>query len=548
MTTGSFARRRALVAVAALLLAVLLAGYVVFTQLDPRGSSGASGTSTPTGSSTPSVAPSTDGTAQGFYSQKVTWVQCTAAEVTLDVITPPKDLSPYQCATLSAPLDWDNPGGGTISLRIAVYHGAAGNSRGLLFYNLGGPGGAAVKSLSYQVTQSLGKKLVSNYDIVALDPRGTGESTPIVCMTDKQRDAYNAEDSDSSDAGETPQQIVARAERIMGDVGAGCTKHSGDIAAHADTVTAAKDFDMARAVLGQKTLNYLGYSYGTFLGATYAGLFPDKVGRFVLDGALDPSMSVNEVSDLQMKGFEASLEHWVEDCQAGSGCPFSGGTDAGVKALASFVDRLASSPLATSDSSRPLTQSLGLTAIIGCMYSTSSYSTLTQAMQQAIGSSDGSMLLRLADYFNDRNDDGTYASTSTDAMIAINSLDYPAVGTVDQWAADAATLKADLPILGQFSGYASAGLSAWPFKGSATRQAISANGAAPIVVVGTTHDPATPYVMAQNLAKQLSSGVLVTNEGWNHTAYSKSASSCITGAIEGYFVAGTVPQSGLTCQ
>lgn len=547
MTTRTPARRRALVVVVALLTVILLAGYMIFSQIGPGTSGGTTSDSTSTSSSSPSQAPTTDGTVQGFYSQQVTWAQCTADEVTLDVISPPSDLSPYKCATLAAPLDWDDLSGDTISLRVAVYDGAGGASHGLLFYNLGGPGGAAVKSLSYQVTQNLGKDLVSNYDIVALDPRGVGESTPIVCMSDAERDEYNADDADRSEADETPQAIVARAEKLMGDIGAGCTKYSGDIAAHADTVSAAKDFDMVRAVLGQKTLNYLGYSYGTFLGATYAGLFPEHVGRFVLDGALDPAMSINEVSDLQMKGFEASLEHWVEDCQAGSGCPFTGGTDAGVEALASFVDRLATSPLETSDADRPLTQSLGLTAIIGCLYSTSSYSTLTQAMQQAVSSNDGSMLLRLADYFNDRNDDGTYASTSTDALIAINSLDYPPEGTVEEWAQDAATLKSELPVLGQFAGYASAGLSAWPFTRTATREAISAEGAAPIVVVGTTHDPATPYVMAQNLAKELSSGVLVTNEGWDHTAYSKSASSCITGAVEGYLVDGTVPEDGLTC-
>lgn len=547
MTTPSPARRRALVVTVALLTVILLAGYMVFTQIGPGASNGATNGSDSTPSASPSQAPTTDGTVQGFYSQQVTWAQCSADEVTLDVISPPSDMSPYQCATLAAPLDWDNPSGETISLRVAVYHGASGNSHGLLFYNLGGPGGAAVKSLSYQVTQNLGKDLVSNYDIAALDPRGVGESTPIVCMSDTERDAYNADDSDASDADQTPQEIVAHSEKVMRDIGAGCTKHSGDIAAHADTVSAAKDFDMVRAVLGQKTLNYLGYSYGTFLGATYAGLFPEHVGRFVLDGALDPAMSINEVSDLQMKGFEASLQHWVEDCQAGSGCPFTGGTDAGVQALAAFVDRLATSPLTTSDANRPLTQSLGLTAMIGCLYSTSSYATLTQAMQQAVSSNDGSMLLRLADYFNDRNDDGTYASSSTDALIAINSLDYPPEGTIEEWAQDAATLKSELPVLGQFSGYASAGLSAWPFARTATRQAINAKGAAPIVVVGTTHDPATPYVMAQNLAKELASGVLVTHEGWNHTAYSKSASSCITGAVENYLVDGTVPQDGLTC-
>lgn len=494
----------------------------------------------------PQSTPTVDGTVQGFYAQKPDWSQCTADDVTTKGTSAPTDLSPYQCATIVAPLDWDDPSGATTTLRIAV-HKATGSSQGALFYNLGGPGGAAVNSLAYMVTDNFGTALVKDFDLVALDPRGVGASQQVVCMTDAERDAYNADDSGTDDATETPDQIVAHAQEVMKKIGQGCLDHSGDLAKYVDTVSAAKDFDMARAIMGQDTLNYLGYSYGTFLGATYAGLFPDKVGRFVLDGALDPAMNVNEISDLQMRGFDASLTHWVEDCQASAKCPLTGGTDQGVQQLAAFLERLGTTPLQTQDSKRPLTQSLALTAIVGMMYSTQTYSMLTQAMQQAIGSNDGSMLLFLADYLNDRNDDGTYASNGTDALIAINSLDYEPVGTVQEWAGDAATLQADLPILGPFAGYASAGLDAWPIDRRATRAAIQAKGAPPIVVVGTTHDPATPYVMAQNLAKELSSGVLVTWDGWNHTAYSRSGSKCVAQAVEGYLVDGTVPKDGLTC-
>ncbi|MDN6795458.1 MAG: alpha/beta hydrolase [Propionibacterium sp.] len=488
-----------------------------------------------------------DGTVQGFYSQQVSWKTCTEEQVTTDnTANPPKDLTPYQCATLVAPLDWDDPAGETVELSIAR-HLASGTSQGALFYNLGGPGGAAVNSLALMVTDSFGEDLVKDFDLVALDPRGVGASTPVVCMTDEERDRYNEDDSSASEGDQTPDQIIAQAEKIMGSIGQGCLDHSGDLARHIDTVSAAKDFDMARAALGQETMNYLGYSYGTFLGATYAGLFPDKVGRFVLDGALDPSLNVNQVSDLQMRGFEDSLAHWIEDCQAGSACPLSGGVEGGQQKVSAFLDRLAQSPLQTSDPQRPLTQSLARTAILGILYNTANYSTLTQAMQQAMGSNDGSMLLFLADYFNDRNQDGTYASNGTDALLAINSLDYEPAGTPEQWQADAEKLQQELPVLGAFAGYSSAGLSAWPIKSTTPRTAITAPGTPPIVVVGTTHDPATPYVMAQGLAEQLEGGVLVSWEGWNHTAYSKSGSRCVAKAVEGYLVDGTVPEDGLRC-
>lgn len=524
----------------------VLVGALALTMITAGCATSTVQTGTTQSGTTQSGSATVDGTVEGYYSQAVNWKTCTADQITTDsTTTPPKDLSPYQCATLVAPLDWDDPSGDTIELSIAR-HLASGTSQGSLFYNLGGPGGAAVNSLAMMVTSQFGDDLVKDFDIVAMDPRGVGASTPVICMTDAERDSYNDDDADTSDD-EGASAIIAQAEKIMGDIGQGCLDHSGDLARHIDTVSAAKDFDMARAALGQETLNYLGYSYGTFLGATYAGLFPDKVGRFVLDGALDPSLDVNQVSDLQMKGFEASIAHWIEDCQAGSACPVSGGLEAGQQKLSAFLDRLADAPLATSDSDRPLTQSLALTAILGIMYNTANYSTLTQAMQQAMGNNDGSMLLYLADYFNDRNQDGTYASNGTDALIAINSLDYTPVGTPTEWETDAEKLASELPVLGEFAGYSSAGLSAWPIKTTATRSAITAPGTPPIVVVGTTHDPATPFVMAQGLAQQLEGGVLVSWDGWNHTAYSKSGSKCVAKAVEGYLTDGTVPEDGLSC-
>ncbi len=494
----------------------------------------------------PSNAPQVDGTIAGFYGQQLDWQTCAADQITTAGQEAPQELDAYQCATLAAPLDWDDPAGDTITLSIGR-HLAGKDSKGALFYNLGGPGGAAVSSLSYMVTDNFGADLVDNYDLVALDPRGVGASTPIICMTDEERDRYNAAEAATDDTDLSPDQIVARADEVVKQFGQGCLDHSGTLTAHVDTVSAAKDFDMARAVLGENRLTYLGYSYGTFLGATYAGLFPDKVGRMVLDGALDPALDVNQVSDLQMRGLDAALAHWVEDCQATSGCPLAGSTEDGLARLARFIDGLADSPLPTQDPDRPLTQSLALTAIIGMMYSTSTYATLTQAMQQALGSNDGSILLYLADFLNDRNKDGTYASNGTDALMAVNALDYEPVGTVDEWAADAAQLQEDLAILGPFAGYASAGLDAWPVDRHAHRAPISASGAPPIVVVGTTHDPATPYVMAQSLADQLDDAVLVTWDGWDHTAYAKSGSRCVAQAVEGYLVDGDLPQDGLTC-
>ena len=483
---------------------------------------------------------------EDYYGQQIQWRPCTESEVTPDVLEPPADMAPYQCATVTAPLDWNDPAGEQIQLAVAVHRNGAEDAPAL-FYNLGGPGGNAVKSLSYQVGDSLGAALLDAYDIVAVDPRGVGASTPVKCMNDEELDDYNTGE-EHVDTDMTAAETIAEYQETTREIAEGCQKYTGDLFKHVDTVSAAKDFDMMRALLGQERLNYLGYSYGTFLGATYADLFPGNVGRMVLDGAIDPSLTVNEISDLQMKGFDESVRHWVEDCQAGSKCPLTGTVDDGVATLRAFLERLGQQPLPTADPERPLTQNLALTAVVGMMYSTDNYSLLTQAMSQALGDNDGSQMLVLADYLNDRNQDGSYSSNGTDALMAINNLDYEPAGTPEQWEADAARLRSELDVMGLFAGYSSAGLDQWPTT-HAVRAPIRAEGAAsPIVVVGTTHDPATPYVMAQSLASQLATGVLVTSEGWDHTAYSKSASECVVGAVEGYLVDGTAPQDGLSCK
>ena len=480
-----------------------------------------------------------------FYSQPLNWRQCEVSEITSNGVAAPRDIDKYQCASLTAPLDWENLDGNQITLALAIHR--ADQSEGkALFFNLGGPGGAAVSSITSQVNSSLGNGLVGAFDIVALDPRGVGASTPVRCLSDEDRDKQAAGTGGDKDPNATPAQLIEQAKKDSADLAKGCQDLSGNLYKHVDTVNAAKDFDMVRALLGQDKFNYLGYSYGTFLGATYAGLFPTNVGRMVLDGAVDPAVQGDDLAAMQMRGFEASLRHWVEDCQAGRNCPLTGDADAGMRKMKAFFDSLENSPLETSDANRPLTRNLAMSAVIGLLYSTETYSILTQAMTSALNSNDGSMLLFVADLLNERNKDGSYASNSMDAIVAINSLDYSPVGNADQWTKGYETLKSELLVFGEEAGFTSAGLEGWPTS-HAKRQPISAQGAPPIMVVGTTHDPATPYVMSQNLAKELSSGVLVTWDGWNHTAYSKSGSKCVATAVEGYFLRNVVPTTDVQC-
>lgn len=501
----------------------------------------------------------TDGTAKAFFTQSVQWHQCEPDEVTPSYAVAPKNMSSYECATVQAPLDWNNPDGETISLKLAVHRSGVENAPAL-FYNLGGPGGPAVDSLSSQVRDSMGDALVGMYDIVAMDPRGVGASSPIRCLTDHERDNFNAygviSDADVETVKDqwangtqiTPEEEIAQTQSVMKQFGEGCRALSGELGAHIDTISVARDLDMVRTLMGQEKFNYLGYSYGTYLGATYADLFPSSVGRMVLDAAVDPAMSSSEVLGLQMRGFEDSVTHWVEDCQATVSCPLKGDVREGVAQVKAFLQSLKKKPLPTADPDRPLTQPLALTAIIGMMYAEEGYPVLTQAMTQAMTQRDGSILLRLADLLSDREEDGTYSKNSGDAIVAINSLDFKSEGEEKDWISQAMQLRSELDVMGEFVAYEDAALAAWPFVSVRDRKPLAAQGAAPIVVVGQTHDPATPYVMSQNLAGQLSSGVLVTQEGWFHGAYDKNAGRCVVDAVESYFVDGTVPADGTHCQ
>lgn len=486
--------------------------------------------------------------AEDFYRQKIHWGSCASSQVATGSARP-ADLRSYECATLYAPLDWDDPSGEQITLALGVHRSGKADAP-ILFFNLGGPGGAAVSALSRQVEDNLGTALVDHYDLLALDPRGVGASTPVKCLSDEQLDLYNAEGAilgKKAASGQTPEEIVAQAQAENAAVAAGCQKMSGELFGHIDTISAAKDFDMVRAVLGLDTIDYLGYSYGTFLGATYAELFPERVGRMVLDGAIDPAATVDEVYDMQMRGFEDSINHWIDSCLDSSACPLSGSHEQARSQLVDFLDSLDESPLETSDPERPLTRNLATTAIIGMLYSESTYAMITQALIPAIESRDGSQLLFVSDILSDRGDDGSYSSNGTEALMAVNNLDYGPAGTIEEWAKNADLIRSELPVFGDLAGYASAGLDKWPTS-HAQRGPIAARGSAPIVVIGTTHDPATPYAMAKRLAQQLDSGILVTNEGWGHTAYDREANSCITGAVEDFFIGGVLPEDGLICR
>lgn len=463
---------------------------------------------------------------QSYYSQVLQWETCYRT---------------LQCATAEAPLDWHDPQSDTIEL--ALVRNTASNPIGSLLINPGGPGASGVDMVRESLYFAVGERLIDNFDIVGFDPRGVGRSSAISCSASSaqlDRFLYQYEVVESERG---TDEWLDEGREEWRELGQECLEHSGELLGFVDTTSAARDLDLLRAILGDEKLNYLGYSYGTLLGATFADLYPDKVGRVVLDGALDPATSLEDVVELQSVGFEKALEAYLESCLGSAACPFRGTVQEAMDRVGTLMAQLDRSPLRALDG-RLLGSGTMFTAIILPLYSADTWMYLDDLFE-TVFDGDPSFAFVLADVYNDRDDNGDYATNSTEAFWAINCLDYVNTITNDEARASTERLTEVSPLFGPYMGY-DVSCDGWPYPPTRERGPITASGADPIVVIGTTGDPATPYEWAVNLADQLASGVLVSFEGEGHTAYNKS-NSCVQDAVDEFFINGTVPTDGLRC-
>jgi pimeloyl-ACP methyl ester carboxylesterase len=429
-----------------------------------------------------------------------------------------------------------------MELAVIRHRATDGSPKGALLVNPGGPGASGVELVRDSVEYAVGSELEKSYDVIGFDPRGVGESTPAVTC-------YDATEMDSflfdlpQNKRDTPAWVDEQLSNFK-QFGQACNEGSSGILADINTVFAARDMDVIRAVLGQKKLDYLGYSYGTFLGATYAGLYPNRVGHMVLDGALDPSVSSLDVSVAQGIGFEDNLKVYMAYCLKQKGCPFSGTVSDGMSDLGSMLAQVDAHPLPNSDGRQLGADSL-VTAIVAALYSQDSWPYLTKALS---GVADGnpSVAFQLADFYYNRVD-GAYQDNSYEAFNAYNCMDYPSGESAAAVSAAQQTLKDKAPTIAPYWSVQVDTCSVWPVKTNVVREQIHASGADPIVVVGTTNDPATPYEWAKSLASQLDSGVLVTRVGSGHTGFNKG-NSCVDTAVNDYFLDSKTPQDGLVCK
>lgn len=463
---------------------------------------------------------------QPFYDQVLKWSACEDG---------------FQCATATAPLDWSDPSHDSIELAL-IRKTATGVRQGSLLLNPGGPGASGFNFVRDSVDYAVSARLQAGFDIVGFDPRGVNESSAVDCYDDPDEMTEFLYEL-------SPEKVGSDAwlddmEKSSAEFGQQCLDHTGELLGFVDTVSAARDLDLLRATLGDEKLNYLGYSYGTLLGATFADLFPTKVGRLVLDGALDPATTDFEVTSTQAQGFESALRAYLVDCQTGANCPFRGSVDEAMLDIRALFDSLDASPLRAGDG-RMLGSSAFFNALILPLYSASNWIYLTDLFVDVM-SGQPDYAFQLADSYYGRSLDGTFEDNSTEAFVAINCLDYMSTSTRETLRDEAAELARLAPVLGPQMSWGGTSCDDWPFPSQRERVPIVASGSGPILVVGTTNDPATPYKWSVALAEQLEGGHLVTYNGEGHTAYNKS-NVCVNDAVDNYFIDGKVSESDPNC-
>ncbi|GIF18334.1 pimeloyl-ACP methyl ester carboxylesterase [Actinoplanes tereljensis] len=446
----------------------------------------------------------------------------------------------YDCADVSVPRDWNDPQGGeTYGISVIRIRSATQKNRiGSLLINPGGPGGSGVDTavyLSYgEALGGLPTEITDKFDIIGFDPRGVGRSDPVKCIDSTDQDASFAAPPDPVSQADF-DSLVALNKKIANS----CGSKYGDQLVTFSTDQAAKDMDSIRTAVGDPKLTYLGWSYGTLLGATYAQQFPTSIRAMVLDGAVDPKQTYVQGSESQAKGFERAFTNFTAWCKATPAkCPIA--PDAR-KAVTDAMAAAAKNPVAYSDG-RKATSGWVFVAVISSLYSESGWATLAQAVA-GLKEGNAKGIFTLADQYAERKPDGSY-SNLFDANLAVNCADTKDAPSVEEVRKLQGEWRTKYPLFGAALAVGMLPCTFWPGERD-PYPASTANGAPPIVVVGTTGDPATPYENTADLASMLGVGHVLTWEGEGHTAY--PSTKCIVQAVDGYLIGLTVPQEGLRC-
>ena len=453
-------------------------------------------------------------TMQKYMSQKLNWQACDNG---------------FECTTYQVPIDYNNFDAGNFSLQVLVHPASgAATKLGDLFVNPGGPGGSGVE-YAYNADNIVSKVIEDNYDIVGIDPRGVNLSQPVRCLTDNQEDDYLQTGGSIQNAAD-----FAAAQKQAEDFANTCWNQIGRNLGHYSTLESAKDVDILRALLHQPKLDYIGKSYGTYLGTLYAALFPQNTGRMVLDGAVDPNISIDQQNLAQAQGFDAALASFIK-----SNPQYS------TTQIQNLLQSARKAPLPTK-SGRTLTEALAITGIASALYDPASgWPDLKKSLGEAISHNDGTGLLALADNYDQRDPSGHYISNQNDISQITTCLDFPDPRTFDQVQADAPAFSKVAPVFGPYLAYAGLACHYWRVD-PATSPTLTGLHTAPLLVIGTTRDPATPYAWAQALNKDLVDSILITLNGDGHTGANRG-STCVDDAVNMYLLSGVTPVGNLYC-
>jgi pimeloyl-ACP methyl ester carboxylesterase len=451
----------------------------------------------------------------------------------------------FDCAELRVPIDYEDLSVGTF--RISVLRSAAKDQDkrlGSIVVNPGGPGGSGV-DYAYNADYIFSPDITDVYDVVGFDPRGVAMSEPIFCFTPDELDKNLASDSKPDNDAEiaaTLEDSEAFAEK--------CAENT-DYLEHFTTYETARDMDILRAALGETKLNYVGKSYGTYLGTLYADIFPNNVGRFVLDGAVDPNIPMKDQNLSQAMGFDGALKAFVKDCMTQSDCPFTGTPAQAQATIIATLQAAATDPLPQENPAdgddRMITESLILVGMASSLYDdVDGWPKLRQAFTES-AENYGDTFLQLADEYSGRNPDGTFRSNDFDSGAVIDCLDWRDNRTLDQYKADAKEFATKAPVFGPYIAFA--GVHCQFFPQPSTQRApntLTEIKTAPIIVIGTIRDPATPYAWSVSLAKIFTGSRLISLDADGHTGHSRG-SACVDDAVDAFLLKGTLPAANLSC-
>ncbi|MBC9718737.1 alpha/beta fold hydrolase [Streptomyces sp. TRM66268-LWL] len=468
-----------------------------------------------------------------FYDQRISWKACAGPDGPKEATA--EAAAGMECGRLTVPVDYADPDGGSLTIAVGRFATEAEGARrkGAVVFNFGGPGVSGIDILPGFFRDN-GGGIARHYDLVSFDPRGVGRSSPVRCGAQDAAEDLERKLADEGRRAEDFARDVAEGK----EYGAACRKETGPLLDHVGSVEASRDLDVLRHVLGEEKLNYFGLSYGTRLGAVYAGQFPQRTGRMVLDAVDTLDLPAERDGLAVAKASEQALDAFIEDCAAREACAL-GRTPGEVRDLVEEqTARVAARPPKTA-AGRPFTALDLRNAIWVALLAQDSWPDLERGLAALAGSGDPEPLAG----FNQGMDD-ILGGGGREALTAVTCMDDPdrPADPASEGAAAQRRLASQAPYFAPMLYGQAASCAGWP-PGSTFLREIDRPGAPEILAIGGKVDPATPFVWAEQTARKLGA-VLLTYEGVGHGA---NGSPCVREKINAFYADGTLPDEGTSC-